>query len=89
LKFNENTIAKKISNQIETVGFPISFSGEKKYLFGSIPIADAFILWSRLQTPQKSIQKNMNEINPESNLSFHFVSLIFAVLLLLFILKSK
>ncbi len=89
LKFNENIIAKKISNQIETIGFPISFSGEKKYLFGSIPIADAFILWSRLQTPQKSIQKNMNEINPESNLSFHFVSLIFAGLLLLFILKSK
>jgi hypothetical protein len=89
LKFNENTIARKISNQIETVGFPMSVSGEKKYLFGSIPIADAFILWSRLQTPQKSIQKNINEINPESNLSFHFVSLIFAVLLLLFILKSK
>jgi hypothetical protein len=89
LKFNENTIARKISNQIETVGFPMSVSGEKKYLFGSIPIADAFILWSRLQTPQKSIQKNINEIIPESNLSFHFVSLIFAVLLLLFILKSK
>lgn len=89
LKFNETKIANKISREIETLGLPISTSNQKRYLFGALPIADAFILWSRLQTADVSIQKDKNEINPNSNLSFHIVSLIFVGLLLLLILKTK
>ena len=74
MRFNEINIANKISNEVETVGFPLTFNGRKKYLLGSLPIADAFILWSRLQKPIILSKKN-NE-TPYSNNKLHFISLI-------------
>jgi hypothetical protein len=40
------TFCKPIRNCIETLGFPISFGEKKRYLFGQLFIADAFIAWS-------------------------------------------
>jgi hypothetical protein len=37
---------KPLRNCIETLGFPISFGEKKRYLFGQLFIADAFIAWS-------------------------------------------
>ncbi|HTE29084.1 MAG TPA: hypothetical protein VK666_01830, partial [Chryseolinea sp.] len=41
----EDTTALSIRNTIEVAGLPIKYNGEKEYLFGRLPIADAFIAW--------------------------------------------
>jgi len=44
--FGEDDLCLRIRNVVESLAFPIQSDGEKKYLFGALPIADAFIAWS-------------------------------------------
>ena len=37
---------KGLRNSIEAFGFGFTFLGEKRYVFGQLPMADAFIAWS-------------------------------------------
>jgi len=56
---------------INAFGFPLTTSNNKRYLFGQLPIADAFIAWSRITA---------SNIAPSNKTSFyykfHFLSLI-------------
>jgi hypothetical protein len=40
----DSTLSAAIGSQIEAFGFPTG-GGQKRYLFGALPIADAFIAW--------------------------------------------
>jgi hypothetical protein len=42
----ETTLAVGLRNSIEAFGIPITRNGQKAYLRGTLPIADAFIAWS-------------------------------------------
>jgi len=42
----ENETAVGLRNSIETFGFSTESNGEKKYLLGKLPMADAFICWA-------------------------------------------
>jgi hypothetical protein len=44
--YNDFFISNGIRNSVEAFGVPYSVSGKKKYLFGKIPMADAFIAWA-------------------------------------------
>ena len=35
----------------EAFGLPISWGGSKRYLFGAVPVGDAFLVWSKSALP--------------------------------------
>lgn len=44
--YDDFFVSKGISNSVEAFGVPYSLCGKKKYLFGKMPMADAFIAWA-------------------------------------------
>ncbi len=66
--------AKSLRNSIEAFAFSTHFQGEKKYLFGQLPVIDAFMAWSNAE----------NQAVFEQQLSgcpwlFHLLSLLVAL----------
>lgn len=45
-RYGDTVTATGLRNSIEAFGMPFQISGQKRYLFGQLPIADAFIAWS-------------------------------------------
>lgn len=45
-QYGETTLAAGLRNSIEAFGVPVTRNGQKAYLWGALPIADAFIAWS-------------------------------------------
>ncbi len=45
-RYGEWSVYKQLRNSIESFGMGINIGTEKKYLFGKLPMADAFIAWS-------------------------------------------
>ncbi len=46
--FGEYKIANKTSRAMESYGLSYSIKNRKRYIFGALPMADAFIAWSRV-----------------------------------------
>ncbi|MCF8276668.1 MAG: hypothetical protein K9J17_08040 [Flavobacteriales bacterium] len=44
--YNDFFVSNGIRNSVEAFGVPYSVFGKKKYLFGKMPMADAFIAWA-------------------------------------------
>lgn len=90
-KYGEYEIANRISHCVEGFGFPSSSDHEKKYLFGKMPIADAFIAWSRMQNANKNIIKIKGENSYElgSIAMFHLFSAIFLLSILVLLFRKK
>ena len=79
LRMGEIAAAEKISGVVEACGFATSYDDEKKYLFGKLPVADLFILWSRLQQPAV-------EVSEESSMGcYYWISLLTLALILLWV----
>jgi hypothetical protein len=55
LRFGEYAKAQSISDAVEALGFSYSRKGRRRYIFGALPIADAFISWARLQEPDAEL----------------------------------
>ncbi|HEX8426365.1 hypothetical protein [Hymenobacter sp.] len=45
-RYGDTLTAIGLRNSIEAFGVPFQSSGQKRYLFGQLPMADAFIAWS-------------------------------------------
>jgi hypothetical protein len=45
--YGKHAISEKLGGAIEALAFPVENQSEKFYLFGQLPMADAFIAWSR------------------------------------------
>lgn len=75
-----------LSKATELLGFPINFKNKKKYIFGLVPMSDAFICWSIATYPRGN-----NYIEGEIGHQFLIVStlLILLILFLLYKLKTK
>jgi hypothetical protein len=68
--YGDHETSTSIRNEIETFGFPTTTSkGSKHYLFGKLPIADAFISWGLSEG-------NISEKYNPAFLKFHFYSLL-------------
>ncbi len=85
LKFGEVEIANKISACIESISFPKTSEDQKIYLSGSLPVADAFIVWSRLQFRDPT----HNNYSYGSFLIFHFYSFLVLLLFVIIFYRKK
>jgi hypothetical protein len=54
--FGDSALAGPLDATIETMGLPIDYGSSKRYLFGTIPIGDAFLVWSKLARPYVTTQ---------------------------------
>ncbi|MBC8082993.1 MAG: hypothetical protein H7Z21_07255 [Hymenobacter sp.] len=45
-RYGDTATAVGLRNSVEAFGIPLQSGGRKRYLFGRLPIADAFIVWS-------------------------------------------
>ena len=76
---NDTNLSRYQYSIIHTFGFATESENSLSYLFGQLPIADAFIAWSACSLIYKSRNKATNNNYP---LSFHCISISFGVLLL-------
>ncbi len=82
--YEEQRATSEIHSMIETFGFPYQNDESKTYLFGLLPMADAFIAWGHSTMNMKSFEANFT--------AFHIYSLILALVLgfmLWFLFKRK
>jgi hypothetical protein len=79
---NEGAFYVPIRNSIEAFGFPNSFGEGKKYVFGELAVADAFIAWCHAKDAQ-----NLPKPPFFWRMTFHFISLLIIVLLCWFAWK--
>jgi hypothetical protein len=80
--YDHPTLANRQYKTIHAFGFETKDSEEKKYLFGALPMADAFIAWGRATDLHYSL--NQPYVSSKNwRLTFHLISL--AVLLVLWI----
>lgn len=72
-----------LRNSIESFGVGLTINSKKRYIFGQLPMADAFICWSN------SIEKSGDQVKVDANwrIRFHLISL-FILLIISFLLKS-
>ena len=89
-KFGEYEAVNNISGCIEGFGFPLSNGTQKKFLFGQLPITDAFFAWARIQEPNKDLlQMKGNNIDLGSTMMFHIVSLLTIALVLYLVIRRE
>jgi hypothetical protein len=71
----EEGLAASLSGSIEAFGLPTRSGGKKRYIFGAVPVADAFIAWGKatapvMPPPAEPVRQGL------SVLVMHFVSLL-------------
>jgi hypothetical protein len=67
-------LSKSLRNSIEAFAFSTHFGKEKKYLFGQLPVIDAFMAWSNVATTSATEPKTSG-----GSWQFYLLSLLFAV----------
>ncbi|MEL6942863.1 MAG: hypothetical protein AAFO82_09360 [Bacteroidota bacterium] len=75
MRYGETEIARSLQNSVEAFGMPLRFKKKKRYLFGALPMADAFIAWGNALS-QRHIEKDSFP-----RWKFHLISLILLILL--------
>lgn len=59
-KFGEEEFSQSVQNTIEGFGFPFSSGSQKRYIFGKLPIADAFLAWGKVTKTDKELIRLTN-----------------------------
>ncbi|MES2794896.1 MAG: hypothetical protein V4683_02965 [Bacteroidota bacterium] len=83
----DSELAEMQYKTINAFGFSNKFGNEKKYIFGLLPIADAFIAWGRASGLNQS-----NISNSSSNgwrVKFHIISFLVLTILWLLLYSNK
>jgi hypothetical protein len=86
-RLNSENLAEKQYKTINAFGFGHTTKNQKKYLFGKLPMADAFIAWGRasglkFQVPIKDDSHNWR-------MKFHILSLTFLLILWIFCFRKS
>jgi len=76
--YGEVEMSLRIRNAIEAFGFPFKKGDQKTYLFGLLPMADAFITWAN------SVEAKQGS-SPPSFTTFHTYSVFIFIILLAFL----
>lgn len=74
--FGNSIVSSKLNGTIESLAFPYQNKSQKFYLFGSLPMVDAFVTWSR--SSQLSVSQSF-----EFYTAFHLYSCLLTGLLIL------
>jgi hypothetical protein len=82
-QYHDMTLYDGLSNSIKGFGMTYSLFGKRRYLFGQIPMADAFIAWSQSRVPLHNLEKKESF----NYLTFRLISLALIAFLLLFVKK--
>jgi hypothetical protein len=82
--YNDRMSYLGIRNAVEAFGFAQSIFGQKKYLFGKMPMADVFIAWGHAQ--DSLLEGEVIRDAPWRN-KFFIYSILPAVLLILLITR--
>lgn len=48
---NDRAFADPVRHVAEATGMPLSWGSSKRYLFGALPVADAFVVWAKTARP--------------------------------------
>jgi len=84
--FNDFNFSKSLEQTFETFGLPLRYNSNKKYLFGNLPIGDAFLVWAKVATPNSTTNNKKPYKKTVSwwwRVPFHLLSALILVLLLL------
>lgn len=71
-----------LRNSIESFGAAYTWNGKRKYVFGQVPMADAFIAWSNVSAAESEIKSGYWQWK------FQLISVALALLLILLIRKN-
>ena len=82
-KFDEQELYIGLRNSIEAFGAGLNFNDKKRYLFGALPMADAFIAWSN------SVEKEPIVCDKPWRRRFHFYSILIFALLTFVLYKTN
>lgn len=82
MRHGEFELGRSIQSSVDAFGIALTFNQKKRYLFGALPMADAFIAWGN----------GLNSLTIKQHISFkktkfHFISLLVVFVVLFFILK--
>jgi len=58
--YSEWNVYQGLRNSIEAFGAAYTWNGKKKYVFGQLPMADAFIAWSNVAAQESAIKTTSN-----------------------------
>ena len=80
----DNALRDALNRSIEIIGLPIEMSSKRRYGFGLLPVADAFLAWSRMAQPwnfpeiakNNQKQNHYSEIKNQSAAVIHLLSLV-------------
>jgi hypothetical protein len=79
--YDEHELSLKIRNAVEALALPCEADDEKKYFFGLLPIADAFITWSHSNINSKETDLSFTGFRVYSFLAFILLSIFFWILI--------
>lgn len=85
--YGEPGTAEQQYKTIHAFGFDKVGNGEKKYLYGMLPMADAFISWGR--ATMLNYNQNANPVKSSLHIAFHLYSLLFCILIWLFFFRKR
>lgn len=80
--YGEASLSRGIQSSVEAFGVPFTINQQKFYLFGTLPMADVFIAWANSLNDQ-FIHQNVTFQKKK----FHFLSLIFGLIIVVFLRK--
>lgn len=78
--YHQYQSSTQIRNALEAVSFPTEDNDEKKYLFGAIPIADAFIAWGHSAMPIEDVSPGFSSFRIYSIIGFILLATFFWIL---------
>ena len=84
--FGEEAMARAQFNTVHAFGLSQSSENSRSYLLGQLPMADAFIAWSRLAP--KMVKASGDE-SPGLFIKFHFISIITILLIALPLYRKR
>jgi hypothetical protein len=86
-KLGDLALAQQQYQTINAFGFGYTSKNEKKYLFGLMPIADAFIAWGR--ATELNCKNSVEQSSITWRVKFHVISMIVLTILWLFLYPER
>ncbi len=90
--YGDQALADPLLQTIESLGLPLSPGGKKRYLFGQLPIGDAFLAWSKVARPHQEL----HTVAPYApvgrwwwRLPFHGITFVLVMLVWIPVVRSK